>query len=292
MSKIVIGVDAGERSEDAIAFGGRLDAATGANVVIAAAYHFTNVPSRIDTALHDEARRAAEAMRARLGADAELRIVPGSSPAHALHDVAYAERADLVIVGSSHTGRAGRVLPGSTGERLIHGAPCSVAIAPNGYREHADTPLRRIGVAYNATSEARAAANAAAGLARALEAELEVIAVVAPEAYTSLAMLSAPNAVAVADDAHNYVQGYLDAIVAELPGAAGVRLDGIPFQALATRSEGLDLLVTGSRGYGPLRSVLVGGCSGPLLRTAACPVVVVPRGVEAPLEGLLAAAAA
>ena len=62
-----------------------------------------------------------------------------------------------MIVGSSHTGRAGRVLPGSTGERLLHGSPCSVAVVPKDYRTHADQPIRRIGVAYNDTDEARAA---------------------------------------------------------------------------------------------------------------------------------------
>ena len=45
----------------------------------------------------------------------------------------------------------------------------------------------------------------------------------------------------------------------------------------------------GSRGYGPLRAVLLGSVSGRLVREAACPVIVVPRGVEAPLEELFAA---
>ena len=43
-------------------------------------------------------------------------------------------------------------------------------------------------------------------------------------------------------------------------------------------------MLAGSRGYGPLRSVLVGGVSGRLMRTVQCPVIVVPRGAEAPLS--------
>jgi nucleotide-binding universal stress UspA family protein len=39
----------------------------------------------------------------------------------------------------------------------------------------------------------------------------------------------------------------------------------------------IDLLVCGSRGYGPVRRVLLGGVSSRLIRRAACPVVVVPR---------------
>jgi nucleotide-binding universal stress UspA family protein len=48
-------------------------------------------------------------------------------------------------------------------------------------------------------------------------------------------------------------------------------------------------MLAGSRGYGPLRSVLVGGVSGRLMRTVHCPVIVIPRGAEAPLPTLFAA---
>ena len=42
----------------------------------------------------------------------------------------------------------------------------------------------------------------------------------------------------------------------------------------------------GSRGYGPLHAVIAGGLSGRMVRTAHCPVIVVPRGIESPLETL------
>jgi nucleotide-binding universal stress UspA family protein len=53
----------------------------------------------------------------------------------------------------------------------------------------------------------------------------------------------------------------------------------------------LDLLVTGSRGYGPVRAVVLGGVTGRLVREAACPLVIVPRGVECPLGALFSGAA-
>ena len=53
--------------------------------------------------------------------------------------------------------------------------------------------------------------------------------------------------------------------------------EGDPAAVLAAESEHLGLLVVGSRGYGPIGSVLLGSVAGKLLDTAACPVMVIPR---------------
>ncbi len=154
MSTILIGVDATERSEDALAFGRRLADATGATVVVASAFPYSDVPHRAANlayrhALAEDAKNVALDMRGRLEGipdeRVQVRIMANPSPAHALHDLAEAERASLVVVGSTHTGHAGRVLPGSTGERLLHGTPCSVAVVPKDYRiarRRADPPHR------------------------------------------------------------------------------------------------------------------------------------------------------
>ena len=62
-------------------------------------------------------------------------------------------------------------------------------------------------------------------------------------------------------------------------GATDVHV-GDPVKVLSARSRNVDLLVCGSRGYGLLRQVLLGGVSGELLRHAECPLLVVPRGGE------------
>lgn len=55
-------------------------------------------------------------------------------------------------------------------------------------------------------------------------------------------------------------------------------LEGPVVDALADlRPEDADLLVCGSRGYGPARRVLLGGVSARVLRHARIPVMVVPR---------------
>jgi hypothetical protein len=65
----------------------------------------------------------------------------------ALHEAADELGASMIVAGSSHRGPAGRVVPGGVGERLLHAAPCAVALAPRGYARPAGG-LGRIGVAF------------------------------------------------------------------------------------------------------------------------------------------------
>jgi nucleotide-binding universal stress UspA family protein len=304
MSTILIGVDASPRSEDAIAFAARLAGVSSAQIVVACAFPYNDAIRQgsnpeYRAALGDDAGHTARQMRDRLEGVGEdrlrVRITANPSPAHALHDLAEAEHAELIVVGSSHTGRLGRVAPGSTAERLLHGAPCAVAVVPHGYRTRSEQPIRRIGVAYDGSEESTAAVAAAVELARALLAEIEVIGVVAPAIYAASGVMGGMSYTIPIEDIERAVQEDLDAVIAGLPNdvaAESVRLEGDPADQLGEHSAGLDVMLAGSRGYGPLRSVLVGGVSGRLMRTVQCPVIVIPRGAEAPLSTLFAAATA
>jgi nucleotide-binding universal stress UspA family protein len=59
-----------------------------------------------------------------------------------------------------------------------------------------------------------------------------------------------------------------------------------PADVLLRVSQHADVLVCGSRGYGPLRSLLLGGVSRRVVDAAHCPVLVLPRGVEPELEDM------
>jgi nucleotide-binding universal stress UspA family protein len=304
VSTIVIGVDDSARSEDAIAFARRLAGAVNGRIAVVNAFPYVEIPSRFPTpeyrdVLREDARELVRRMTALLSGDGpepiQTYVVADTSPARALHDVAVQEQASVIVVGSTHTGRAGRVLPGSTGERLLHGAPCAVVIVPEGYRRQAQSEIRRVGVAYDATDESRAALTAASEAARALGAGLEIVRVVPDEAYGPQALMGGPGHDARRREVDDHVQLSIDAVVGGLPfdvRGESVRLAGDPADQLIARSEGMDLMVIGSRGYGPLRAVLAGGVSGRVARGAHCPVIVVPRGVEAPLGELFGAAAA
>lgn len=303
MTTVIVGVDASERSRDAVAFTHLLARASGATVLVASIYCYEDRPSRAANAgyrraLERDAADAAAAAAATLADLGEARVrtvVRGrSSAAQGLQELAEAEQAALVVLGSSHVGAGGRVMPGGTAERLLHGSPCPVAIVPRGY--HGDEPmLRRIGVAHDGTAESDAALAAAVALARAAAGELRVIRIADARTYASPALMGGPSQVRAWQEVERACREEHDAVLAGLPAdvrAEGAFVVGDPVRTLAEQTGTLDLLITGSRRYGPLRAVMLGGVSGRVLRDAACPVIVVPRGVPAPLETLFAAAEA
>src|SRR3954452_3587353 len=223
----------------------------------------------------DGARRLA-------GDDAEYRAIGSSSPAHGLHDGADAEGASLIVVGSTRHGARRRSLPGSTGERLLHGAAHPVAVAPRGARESSDRPVEKIGCAFIDTPDGREALQWAAGLTAHVGGRLHVVSVAGRHAEGFAPVVRREAEETYSAEARARYQAALDAAVAELPDAVDATaevLTGEVVDSLAALDDrAVDVLVGGSRGYGPLRRVLLGGVSSRLIRHASAPVVVVPRG--------------
>jgi nucleotide-binding universal stress UspA family protein len=289
MSEIIIGVDGTERGEDAVVFGHQLAAFAGGRIVLANVFPYEDIRGRATSIAYRETLREASeevlaAITERYGLQARTRSLASTSPARALHELAEQDGAALIVVGSSHVGPARRVLPGSTAERLLHGSPCAVAVVPKGYRETEHAAPKRIGVGIDGSAESTAAVRGAAELAHALDAQIELIRAFAPDVP--------PIDPEMLADLEVRARTQLDESVKALPPAlngATTFVERHPADVLVERSRDLDLLVIGSRGYGPLRAVLLGGVSGRVIRDAACPVIVVPRGAEVPLEALLTA---
>ena len=89
-------------------------------------------------------------------------------------------------------------------------------------------------------------------------------------------------AMAVSADLQVRAQAGLGRSVQALPedsNAHAKLLFNDPATALIARSRDLDLLVVGSRAKGPLGAIWSGSVSNRVMREAACPVIVVPRGV-------------
>ena len=230
----------------------------------------------------DEMRTAAEAALAEVGESAECVAVDSSSAAHGLHDLAEQEQADLIVVGSCHRGRVGRVLAGSVGERLLQGAPCGVAIAPRGFPDREVARVGVVGVGYDGNPESKAALEGAVELARAAAASVRIVALVKPPERPGAAMGPVPAGEwAFLAPIRKDLQAAVDGALAELPPdvEASAEVITAKSEALGER-EGIDLLVIGSRGYGPMRRALLGSTSIPLIRHANYPLIVFPRGAR------------
>ena len=281
---IVVGVALRDDDHAPLALARVLARFTGAPLALVHVYP-GEPPSRLPSTAYEEAMReramaaleqAGEPLRAEC--DVKLHAEASSSPVRGLHDAAAALDAALVVVGSSHRGRLGRVMPGGVGERLLHSAPCAVALAPRGYTR-ADDGIRRIGVAFIDTPDGRDALDAAALMAVLGDAELSTFTVLEPPRIGPGA--ATPGWVPPADyDLRPRIRDAEERVRARLPDGLDVETtvkEGDAADLLAGASEDLDLLVCGSRGYGPLRTVLLGGVSGRLAHTAACPLIVLPR---------------
>jgi nucleotide-binding universal stress UspA family protein len=283
MPEIIVGIDASPGAQDALEFATRLAGVSEASLRLASVFPYSQTPSRVPShAYYDELERRAEELldlaAAAAGAPVAGRhAIAHTSPPHALHDLSMETGAALVAVGSTHRGPVGRVVPGSTGERLLHGSPCPVAIVPTGY-SGAD-PIRTVGVGYDGNDESEAALAAACALARRFDAALRVIRVFDATRLGSPALMSVPEY--VHDDFERVQREGLDEAVATLPEdvhAEAVFVAGAAGPELAAQSERVDVMVAGSRGYGPRAAVMLGGVTHTLIRKAACPVVLLPRG--------------
>lgn len=275
---LLVGFDGSDGGRDALELARVMGSIEGAGALVVVIQPYGPLPVPFAELERDAAAEAGpllEEARARLkGVEVEGRAFGGGSPAGVLTDMAEGEDVDLVVLGSPHRGTLGRALIGSVAESVMHGSPRAVAIAPRGYAETAHEPFQRIAVAYDGTPESKAALTRAGRLAKASHAAVWVLTVVAPP-------VALPGAVGYTPvnppDPERIIEGGVRAIESLAP-VEGRRLDGSPAPVLAEACEdGVDLLVVGSRGYGPAMRVLLGSVSTKLINSAPCPVLVVPR---------------
>jgi nucleotide-binding universal stress UspA family protein len=183
-----------------------------------------------------------------------------------------------IVVGPSHRGALGHVVPGSVGERLLHSAPCPVAVASRGYWSSGSRRIRKIGLGFVATPEADEALGAAVGIALRTGAAIRALSVVEPSVTAVPFGRSDPKLEQVArDDVSQSLVRTLGDVTSPVD-IAGEVVDGYADDELARLSEEVDLLICGSGGRGRLGRVMLGSVSTGVLRKARCPVLVVPRG--------------
>lgn len=271
---VLVGVDGRSGGRDAIALAKRL-ARPHARIVLATAYGDGGpFGSGAGVPLATEGQEAAQLLadeRLAAGIEAETVACPARAPAQALHRLADENGSDLLVLGSSRRGRVGRVLLGDDTLASLQGAPCAVAIAPHGYVGTAHG-LRRIAVGADSSAEGELALELARRLARRTEAVVTAICVVP--------LGTLPTEVAVPADWTTETEAVMEAEHARLDAIEGVEsrvLYGRPSHELARHASEFDLMIVGSRGYGPVGRLLAGSVSRYLARHAQCPILVLTR---------------
>lgn len=291
VATIVVGIEDSLRGEDAVALASQLAQATGAEVLAVCAYPYDRDPAaHYNPTMEGALRGIAEATLSRLcdplRAVAHVRTLAAADPVPARALLAVAQETDVIVVGSSHEGLSGRVLPGSTGHHLLQGAPCPIVLAPQGHRLLPPSRHGRVSVGFDGSPNAYAAVRAAARLAQSGGHRLRVVTVFDPACVTTEQMHVPPGYLVNEHDAERAAREALEHAVADIADVEPAFLKGDAAHELAHESQVSKWLVIGSRSYGPVPAVLLGDVGEAIVRTAECPVLVVPNGVADPLAAL------
>jgi nucleotide-binding universal stress UspA family protein len=306
MGTILAGVDDAPTGRDAAVLACAL-AAAGDAVLLADVRHDPLLP--VHQALRDDddaaneqfAALAREVARdaAALPVQVRTSTVAARSRARALLGLAEREHATTIVLGSSRRCTAGEAFAGRTARQVLHGAPHAVALATRGLQEQG-CELREIVVGIDGSPEGRAALAAAVRLARGAEAaaaagtagaragagahvNVHVVAVADDTLPIARTPLGAVGELTRWDEIVAQARALAERLVAEATAAdpeltGEVRVGGPPEELAAVAVErAADLLVVGSRHWGPKAAIAIGSTAEELLRGAPCSLLLVPR---------------
>jgi nucleotide-binding universal stress UspA family protein len=301
LSRIAVGVDGYPEGLDAVVLGQAIAQALGADLLLVSVHTdpIIVVPAEMSwKALERQAQKMLWRARDELAPGTRVDVETDLFIPRALERVVRREHRDLLVLGSSRHVDEGRVRIGKRTRQLLTECECAIAIAPRGMHSEPEHRFARIGVGYDGGPEAQAGLELAATIAAAAGAELHVRAVVddrirslgASRLGTGPVIVpgigwSAIGSGGVTPGWDEVVQTAVDALGAKVADAARgtaetVETDvqrGRPADALLELSEEVDLLLIGSRRWGPFARVILGTTGEALLHDASCPVLVVPR---------------
>ena len=221
-----------------------------------------------------------------LPADLDISVVVHQSTSipTGLTDLAAAQQADLVVVGSSSAGLLGRVALGSVTDRLVHTAVVPVALAPRGYPLSVD-PVRRLTAAYGGQADVVGLIATCAELAKKWSVRLRIASfTVRPTTMFSGSIEPSAEDLVV----EQWSRRTFDEIAKQLndvrasiasPDVEVVIGTGHDWrEAVETIAwETGDILLLGSGAAGPAAQVFLGSAASKILRHAPVPVMIVPR---------------
>jgi nucleotide-binding universal stress UspA family protein len=286
-NNVLVGIDGTAGGRDAIALARQL-ADGGAQITLA---HVdggdlrrvrAGVPGAV-LAEQEESHNLLTEERTKAGVKARLVSVLATSPGRGLHQQAEEQDADLIVVGSCRHGALGRAVLGDDTRAALNGAHCAVAVASRGFAERSP-PIADVGVGYDGSKESQAALELARKLRSATSANVHVIEVVAIPTAAYAGMV-AP----VLGDSIDVLLQDATKRMRELGDVEAHAIYGLAGEELAAFSATVDIMVVGSRGYGPLRRVVLGSTSNYMQRHARSSLIVLPRPAARPAASITAA---
>jgi nucleotide-binding universal stress UspA family protein len=285
IGRVGVGVDPHREGRDAAVLAGVIAGAAHAEVMLLAVEPdlLLVIPGLNWKAIRSETQRMLTHTRDSLSPGARIKTQVDLSTARGLKRLVTRERCDLLTVGSSRSGPDGQVTIGHLTRQLFDQLECAVAIAPRALSHQPQLALKRIGVGFDGGAEARAALATAAAIAVGCGAELVVRGVIDDRVpalgwpHLWLGDFEDSWDDAISDE----VEALRDLIELAIRGIeTDVSIEvrrGKPGTSLLELSGEVDLLVIGSRRWGTLARVLLGGTGEALVHGARCSLLVVPR---------------
>jgi nucleotide-binding universal stress UspA family protein len=274
--RLLVAVDDGAPGRDALEPARVLCTATGSGALVVHVLFAGPLPMEFALLPEEEAAEAGpifeRAREALTGAEVETRAFGGGSPGAIITSLTEEEDFDGIVLGSPHRHGLDRLLSGSVAISVLNGAEIDVFVAPPGYAGEPHEGLRTVAVGYLGTPESKVALRRAMDLVDPAG-RIELLTVVEPSVPLSFQGQDVTNPT---DPAAVLAEGVK--LVPEELGVEPRRLEGAAAPELEKAcAEGVDLLVLGSRGYGPVMRVLLGSTSGHVFRHAPCPLLVTRR---------------
>lgn len=285
LARAAAAVDLNAEGRDAVVLATALAEATGAELMLVTiepdlALVVPGVPRE---RMRQETEEMLRRTRNELAPGARMQIDRDLSAARGLHRLVHTHHRDLLVLGSGGHGEPGRVTLGHVTRQLLDDLPCALAIAPRGLHAQQRLELRRIAVGFDGGDESRAALATAAAIAAGAGAQLLVRAVVDdrvpalgwPNVWMGTILNSWEQ---LMEDEERAIRSEAESALAELAVEAEVQVARArPGVSLMALSGEVDLMVIGSRRWGPLARLVLGGTGERLAHGAHCPLLVVPR---------------
>lgn len=214
--------------------------------------------------------------------DVTYRAVPGRSIPGALVDVVTELHATVLVLGSSTDGQVGRVVVGSTADKLLHASPVPLAISPRDFRSVAAEGVTKVTCAFSDSHSSVAVVGRVHALAERFGVPLRVASfgVRGATMYPPLGGITAEDSVldswvteAEAAQRRLVADGVIPESVERVIGTGpswGDTMASIPWQSG-------EVLALGSSSMGPLARVFLGARATKLIRHAPVPVIVLPH---------------